>query len=120
MDKQDLERALSSVFVSPNEADRNMEPANVVDGLYAVAGAIRSASTDLLTNRWFHSRKDGKINWQGRILGKVREGRYLVQLYSWLDGGPTNQKIVAVEEMDDWDFYDSDKDMNWAYEKSGQ
>jgi hypothetical protein len=32
--------ALRGVFVSPNEADRNMEPANVVDGLFAVARAI--------------------------------------------------------------------------------
>ena len=33
--------AIRSVFISPNEADRNMEPANVVDGLFAIARAIQ-------------------------------------------------------------------------------
>ena len=32
--------ALRDVFVSPNEADRNLEPANAVDGLFAIARAI--------------------------------------------------------------------------------
>jgi len=33
--------AISSNFTSPNECDRNLEPANVVDGLYEIARAIR-------------------------------------------------------------------------------
>lgn len=35
-----LEQVLSSVLSSPNEADRNGEVANVVDGLFAIARAI--------------------------------------------------------------------------------
>lgn len=31
---------LANVFISPNEMDRNLEPANVVDGLFAIARAI--------------------------------------------------------------------------------
>jgi hypothetical protein len=34
--------ALHAVLVSPNEADSNLEPANVVDGLFAIARAIRA------------------------------------------------------------------------------
>jgi hypothetical protein len=32
--------AIKSVFISPNERDRNMEPANVVDGLYAISRSL--------------------------------------------------------------------------------
>jgi hypothetical protein len=32
--------AIARVFISPNEADSNGEPANVVDGLFAIARAI--------------------------------------------------------------------------------
>jgi len=37
----ELQEALESAFVSPNEPDRNLEPSNMVDGLYAIARAIR-------------------------------------------------------------------------------
>jgi hypothetical protein len=33
--------ALVATLISPNEADRNLEPANVVDGLFAIARAIQ-------------------------------------------------------------------------------
>ena len=36
----DLADAIREVFISPNEADRNFEPANVVDGLFAIARAL--------------------------------------------------------------------------------
>lgn len=37
---QGVGEALDRNFTSPNEADRNAEPANVVDGLSAIARAI--------------------------------------------------------------------------------
>lgn len=44
MDEKELHRILSEVFgscfVSPNETDQNLEAANVVDGLFAVARSI--------------------------------------------------------------------------------
>jgi hypothetical protein len=36
----DAARALKDALVSPNEGDSNGEPANVVDGLFAIARAI--------------------------------------------------------------------------------
>ena len=39
-DVRALAKALSAVFVSPNESDSNGEAANVVDGLYAIARSI--------------------------------------------------------------------------------
>lgn len=37
---EDLAAALRDTLISPNESDRNMEPANVVDGLFAIARAL--------------------------------------------------------------------------------
>jgi hypothetical protein len=34
-------QALRETLISPNESDRNWEPANVVDGLFAIMRAIR-------------------------------------------------------------------------------
>ena len=33
-------QGLRDCLISPNEADRNFEPANVVDGLFAIARAM--------------------------------------------------------------------------------
>ncbi len=40
---------LSDGFISPNEADRNGEPANVVDGLFAIARSINRLATVMAT-----------------------------------------------------------------------
>ena len=40
MTKDELAEALRIVFESINESDRNMEAANVVDGLYMVARGL--------------------------------------------------------------------------------
>lgn len=52
-EQDEIAKALWGVFMSPNELDRNMEAANVVDalysiarGLYAVADAIRDRSQE--------------------------------------------------------------------------
>lgn len=47
----DLERpvehisdAITSALTSPNEMDRNLEPANVVDGLFAIARGLQAVA----------------------------------------------------------------------------
>lgn len=42
--------AISQSFISPNESDKNLEPANVVDGLFAIARALDRIAT-VLENR---------------------------------------------------------------------
>jgi hypothetical protein len=39
--------ALARTLISPNEADSNLEPANVVDGLFAIARALGRIATAL-------------------------------------------------------------------------
>jgi len=39
-----IAKAITDTLISPNEADRNAEAANVVDGLFALARAIHNGS----------------------------------------------------------------------------
>jgi len=74
---------------------------------------------NILVGKWFHSRKDETINidWQGQVLGQIDESRYLVQLYSWLDGCATTQRIVDIKDMSFWMFYNSDEEMRDYYDR---
>jgi hypothetical protein len=56
-------------------------------------------------------------NWQGRIIGKVEKGLYAVQLYEWLLGTESCIKIVPLEQMSNWSFYDSTEDWHKAAER---
>jgi hypothetical protein len=56
-------------------------------------------------------------NWQGRIIGKVEKGLYAVQLYEWLLGAESCIKIVPLEQMSNWSFYDSTEDWHKAAER---
>lgn len=38
---ENIARAITGTLISPNETDSNLEPANVVDGLYAVARGLQ-------------------------------------------------------------------------------
>jgi hypothetical protein len=77
-------------------------------------GAKKAKDKNSLINKWFLSfTENEKIEWQGRIL--LKEGdSFLIQLYSWFDGGPTDQIFVSFEDMKNWKFYDSDFDMRYA------
>jgi hypothetical protein len=69
-----------------------------------------------LVDRWFHSfGEEGVVHWQGHILAEVSPEVFLVQLYEWLGGEPSVQKLVPLIAMAGWDFYDTDKDMNYTY-----
>ena len=70
-----------------------------------------------LIGAWFHSvRKDGTVNWQGQILARVEPGIYLVQLYEWITGSPSNQQLVKFEFMESWLFYPDNDAMNYSWE----
>ena len=63
--------------------------------------------THRLVGKFFHSLEDEKIVWQGKILGEEQPGIYIIQLFSWLSGEPSNQRIIRIEEMNEWYFYDT-------------
>lgn len=69
-----------------------------------------------LTGKWFMSfDEDGNVNNQGEITQKENDDLYLVQLYEWLFGSATNQKLVQSKDMITWEFFDNAEDMRARY-----
>jgi hypothetical protein len=68
-----------------------------------------------IVGMFFHSYENNAICWQGQILRELKDGSFLVQLYSWINGCPTDQKIVSMSDIKDWSFYSSDEEMRYAY-----
>ena len=62
-------------------------------------------------------RDGGKVSHQGKIVGMVDSGIYIVQWFEWMMGEPTNLSIVAVESMFEWKFYSSQDDWHEAAER---
>jgi len=64
--------------------------------------------------------EDGSVNYQGRIIG-VEGDSMLVQLFSWIDGRPTN--VVPMERSFIYSpscrLYATNADMLAAYESGG-
>jgi len=70
--------------------------------------------TNCMIGRWFHSVVNGDINWQGRIIGMVQPGLYLVQLYECAMGEPSIQRLVNISDMTDWLFYSNSESMIYS------
>lgn len=66
-----------------------------------------------LIGKYFNSfDSDGKLRWQGVVSCRIEEGIYLVSTFSWLDGKACEYyKIIKIEEMLDWIFYDNSNAM---------
>ena len=47
------------------------------------------------------------VGWQGTILGRTPEGFYLVQLYEWFVGMPSDRRLVPAADVRGWRFYGS-------------
>jgi hypothetical protein len=66
-----------------------------------------------------HTRDDdGTINWQFEIIGKVGDDAYSIQLFSWMDGRPTDVKIFTLDQIAKCSLY-STRDawiQRWAKE----
>ena len=69
-----------------------------------------------MVGRFFHSIKDGVVNWQGEVIGRVSDALYLVQLHDYMIGQPSVQRIVSLEEMSSWLFYSDVDELIHSYE----
>ena len=79
-------------------------------------GTLKNSS---LLDRYFHSVENEKIGWQGVIVGNPEPGWYLVQLFGWLDGSPNVQRLIKLESMREWLFYDDFEMMEFSIEYGG-
>jgi hypothetical protein len=69
-----------------------------------------------LVGKYFHSIVDETVQWKGVVIGRPEPGWYLLQLFSWVKGEPSNQQLVRIEEMRGWLFYPDAEAMNYSYE----
>jgi hypothetical protein len=71
---------------------------------------------NILKGHFFHSyNKDGLVEWQGKVIGNPEPGIYLVQLYEWLVGAESCRKLVNIQDMIPWSFYETSEEMNNSY-----
>ncbi|MCD2451646.1 hypothetical protein GO003_014720 [Methylicorpusculum oleiharenae] len=74
-------------------------------------------SSKLLEGSFFHTFcDDGQVKWQGEFLKEFDDGRYLIQLFSWIDGRPTIQKIITGKETIGMSIYPTAESMDLAWE----
>ena len=59
--------------------------------------------------------RPGKYEWQGYIVSSPEPGWYLVQLLAWISGAPTMRRLVRIEDMRNWFFYEDAKTMALSY-----
>jgi len=65
-----------------------------------------AAKTEKLVGKYFRSTNEtNKVEWQGVVTGEPHPGWYLVQLFEWGSGEPTEQRLVPIEKMISWSFY---------------
>lgn len=69
-----------------------------------------------LKGHYFHSfNKDGFVEWQGKVVSNPEPSIYLVQLYEWLVGVESCRKLVNIQDMIQWNFYETAEEMNNYY-----
>ncbi len=70
-----------------------------------------------LVKRCFHTlTEDGKLDRQGRVLAMPGQGVYFVEWLSWVDGCPTHETMVKLEDMLNWIFYADAEHMKFSAE----
>jgi hypothetical protein len=70
-----------------------------------------------LIGHYFHSidKETGHLEWQGQVIANPEPGWYLLQLFEWLMGEPNVQRLVRIEDMADWLFYENGEEMEHSY-----
>jgi hypothetical protein len=73
---------------------------------------MRLTGPHYFVGKFFFSFKNDELQWRGRIISKVSEGVFLVQLHEWTTGELSDQVLVSVPDMMSWRFYDTAE--NWS------
>jgi hypothetical protein len=84
------------------------------DRLMAVESHLTPNS---LVGSYFHA--DAVRGWQGCIVAEVSSGVYLAEIFSWATGTSGGQRLVNLEDMADWQFYDSAEWMRRVSDNQG-
>jgi len=71
---------------------------------------------DGLIGMFGHTFEDGEIQYQFQVVRRS-EDVYICQLFSWIDGDPTDCITISRSRLLDLVLYQTAEDMNRAFEK---
>jgi len=79
-----------------------------------------SAKNELI-GKFFHTfHENGNIRYQGRVTAEPVPGYFLVQLFDWLLGSPSNKELAPIAQMIGWSFYDDADDWREAGDQKAE
>lgn len=110
MSRADLEAELTRVRSATAWANPDLIPPWIWYRLDRLTEELnrRADPASPLVGRYFHTRDDGrKGRRQGKVTSGIGPGVYLVQWFSWLDGAPNGEAVVAAGDMVGWSFWQS-------------
>lgn len=74
-----------------------------------------TAQKDTLVGKFFLGfNEDGHLRWQGVVTAEPAPGFVLIQFFDFIFGQPRNEKLITVEQMVGWTFYDDADDWREA------
>ena len=76
----------------------------------------RNLYTHPLCGKFFLTPRE-QNGWQGRVLEFMGGGLFIIQLFSWVDGYATDQKIAKLDDMQEWTFYRTPEEWRDAGDK---
>ena len=85
-------------------------------GFYRGIEAAKANSSGFV-GLFVHIREDSKIQYQLRVEKELPNQMFLLRYFSFLTGEPTKSKIFTLEEMKDFDFYESIDDWRSASDR---
>jgi len=96
-------------------SNRRLAPKILVEKSYV----MNKEAVGTLTGKYFHSVKSDRetIEWQGKFLGLASPGLYRVQLFEWINGSASEQRLVPATDMRYWKVYETQEQMLDAYER---
>ena len=70
-----------------------------------------------LVGRFFHSLdSNSQVEWQGYVRAWIEPGWYVVQLFEYAGGEPNIQRVVTIQQMSGWIFYQDGEEMVHSYD----
>jgi len=107
----DVRKGYSPIKI--NNAENRMMKTSPLDGV-----CVHIFNEPDKTKRPGVKRYVSEVDRQGQVLGIFQDEHIAVQLFSWLDGRPTNIELFPIENVIDGTmvFYVDDIEMKYAYE----
>jgi hypothetical protein len=103
---------------SPQPPDRGSDDRRLYDVTHR-----KELDPHSLVGSYFHTYNSDEdrnvhrdLHYQGCVVAEPAPGVYLVELFSFMHGASTGQRLCRLEDMTNWEFFDTAPWMNNVYE----